>query len=287
MLRILVISLVVANLLLLGFQASKPDPEPAKPVAPKRVSGDPRVPTIHLFSEMVEDEALLGESRRCFSLGPFYSAEDRDVVRENLLRVSASVTGRETEALVEKGYWVFMPPYVSNLEANRELLSLKALGLDDVSIIQGGQWKNAISLGYFLRQENAQRRKKDLESRGFQPRIRVSRQSEPRYWLDYEQPPGSELLAIDMSDRPNDFMQRAMPCSEDIQSVLEVARIEVEAAELSTGESPEPVAPTGPGEAAENADAQEFPTENEGDSQTGEGEEDDPEGDNGEVDETE
>jgi hypothetical protein len=214
MLRIIVISLVVANLLLLGFQATKPDPEPVKTAAPKRLSGDPRIPTIHLFSEIVEDEGLLSGGRRCFSIGPFYSLEDRDALLATLERVSNGVVERETEALVEKGYWIFMPPYISLLEANRELLSLKALGLSDVGIIYDGEWKNAISLGYFLRQENAQRRKGDLEKRGFEPRMMVRRQSEPRYWLDYEQSPGAELPVIDMQDRPNDFMQRPMPCPE-------------------------------------------------------------------------
>lgn len=214
MLRILVISLVVANLFLLGFQRTEPVVEPETPT-PKRISGDPRIPTIHLFSEIIEDEDLLSGNRLCFSIGPFYSLEDRDSVRSQLREVATGIDERETQALVEKGYWVFMPPYVSLLEANQELLSLKALGLNDIGIIHDGEWKNAISLGYFLRQENAQRRKKNIESRGYEPLIRVRRQSEPRYWLDYEQSPGSGLLTLDMQGRPNDFMQRSLPCAEE------------------------------------------------------------------------
>jgi hypothetical protein len=213
MLRILVISLVVANLFLLGFQDSKPEVE-LETVAPKRVSGDPRIPTIYLFSEIMEDEGLLTGSRQCFSIGPFHSVEDRNEVRSSLLEISPGIVERETQALVEMGYWVFMPPYISMLEANQELLSLKALGLKDIGIIYEGEWKNAISLGYFRRQGNAQSRKKGLEERGYQPQIRVQRQSESRYWLDYEQPPGSGRLSLDMQDRPNDFTQRSLPCPE-------------------------------------------------------------------------
>ena len=99
MLRILVISLFVANLFLLGFQGSKPDVEP-KITAPKMVGGDPRIPTIHLFSEMIEDQGLLTGSRQCFSIGPFHTEEDRDAVRSDLLAVSSGVNERETQALV-------------------------------------------------------------------------------------------------------------------------------------------------------------------------------------------
>jgi hypothetical protein len=161
---------------------------------------------------MTKDSDLLTDNRQCFSLGPFHSIEEADEVQARLLEVSASISERQTEALVEKGYWVFMPPYASLLEANQALLSLQALGLQDIGVIYEGEWKNAISLGYFLRQENALRRKKDLEERGHAPLMRVQRQAEPRYWLDYEQTPGSAFIALDMQNRPNDFMQRSLPC---------------------------------------------------------------------------
>lgn len=211
MLRILVISLFVVNLLLIGVWDKQPEVE--KKVTAKSVSTqNSNIPTIHLFSEMIEDQDLLSDNRRCFSLGPFHSTEDLDIVYASLAEVSVTLSERQTLALVEKGYWAFLPPYSSLLEANEVLLSLQALGLKDIAVIYNGEWTNAISLGYFLRQENAVRRKNSLEERGYTPRIRVQRQSEDRYWLDYEQAPGSDLVALDMQDRPNDFMQRSMPC---------------------------------------------------------------------------
>ena len=56
---------------------------------------------------------------------------------------------RETQALVEKGYWVFLPPYVSLLEANQVLLSLQALGLEGYRVIYDGDWKNSHFTGLF------------------------------------------------------------------------------------------------------------------------------------------
>lgn len=223
MLRILVISLFVANLLLFGFRSSTPATQP-KTVEKQTVVEDSRIPTIYLFSEIMENRDLMSGNRLCFSLGPFHSIDGRADVYTRLLDVSVSIDERETQALVEKGYWVFMPPYSSLLEANRALLTLQALGLEDIGVIYEGEWANAISLGYFLRQENALRRKKGLEERGHEPRIRVQRQSESRYWLDYEQDPGSDLIALDMQNRPNDFMQRALPCPE--QSVFNIVTVD-------------------------------------------------------------
>ena len=214
MLRILVISLFVANLLLLGFRGDQPTVQPEQK-ATRKVIENNNIPTIHLFSEMMEDQGLLSGSRQCFSLGPFHTVEDKDETLLRLQAISTRISERHTQALVEKGYWVFMSPYESLLEANQALFSLQALGLEDIGIIYDGEWKNAISLGYFMRQENAARRKKGLEDRGYAPLIRVQRKSEPRYWLDYEQTPGSGLVSLDMQNRPNDFMQRALPCPEE------------------------------------------------------------------------
>jgi len=214
MLRIIVITLFVANLLLLGFQVSKPSKQ-AVATTSQAVDEDTNLPTIHLVSELMQDWKLMSGNRQCFSLGPFRSIEERAKTRDRLLEVSAYISERQTQAHVEKGYWVFLPPYETLLEANRVLLSLQALGIRDIAVIYDGAWKNAISLGYFLRQENAVRRKESLEDKGFSPSMRVQRNSEPRYWLDYEQNPGSALITLDMQDRPNDFMQRSMPCPEN------------------------------------------------------------------------
>ena len=213
MLRIIVISLFVANLLLLAFQSSRPAAEP-ETIANQAVAEDSSIPTIYLFSELTQDQVLMNGNRLCFSLGPFHSTEDMDEVRIQLQEVSASVSERQTQAMVEKGYWVFLPPYASLLEANQVLLLMNALGLEDIKVVYDGDWKNSISLGYFLRQKNALKRKKGLEERGYEPLMRVQRQVEYRYWLDYEQDPGSGLIALDMKNRPNDFMQRSLPCPE-------------------------------------------------------------------------
>jgi hypothetical protein len=223
MLRIIVISLFVANVLLAGFQASRP---PAQTEAADSVieAADSNIPTIHLFSEMMQDQGLMSGSRQCFSLGPFHDIEDMYEVRDRLQGISLGTNDRLTQALVEKGYWVYLQPYETLLEANEVLFALQALGLRDIGVIYDGEQKNSISLGYFLRQENALRRKQGLEAKGYKPMMRVQRQAESRYWLDYEQNPGSSMIALDMQSRPNDFMQRAMPCPE--QPLLEASATE-------------------------------------------------------------
>ena len=212
MLRIFAIALVLANLLLLGISARQPD-EPELVEAPVPEAVDDGIPTIQLIQELVQQQTIMPGQRQCFSLGPFHSPEERDSVRTQLRGRVTGFSERQTQAMVERGYWVFLPPYESLLEANRALLSLRALGLEDIAIIyEQNEWQNAISLGYFLRQGNANRRAKQLRDRGHDVQVQVTRRAEPRYWLDYEQDPGAELLTLDMQALPNDFRQRILPC---------------------------------------------------------------------------
>jgi len=216
MYRIVVISLFIANLLLVGLEVSKP-PVKTDATTRTRVAEDSSIPTIHLLSELMQDQELMSASRQCFTLGPFHDMEDMREVRNRLQEVSLSTADRRTQALVEQGYWVFLRPYRSFLEANEVLLSLQALGLQDIAVIYEGKPSKSISLGYFLRQENAVKRQQWLVARGYEPLIRVRRKYEPRYWLDYEQYPGAGLITLDLQNRPNDFMRRRVPCPQQGQ----------------------------------------------------------------------
>jgi hypothetical protein len=197
---------------LLGIRVRQPD-EPGQVETAIPEVMDDGVPTIHLIEELEQQRAIKPGQRQCFSLGPFHSTEERDSLRMQLRGRVTGISERQTQAMVERGYWVFLPPYESLLEANRALLSLRALGLEDIAIVyEENQWQNAISLGYFLRQDNANRRASQLRDRGYAVQVQVTRRAEPRYWLDYEQDPGVELLTLDMQDLPNDFRQRILPC---------------------------------------------------------------------------
>lgn len=242
MLRILLISLLLTNLALAAYQFSQTaEAKVAGKTLPAAalVSPDSKVPTIHLFSELIEDQDLSTDNRQCFTLGPFHSDDELPDFYARLADMTVSLKERESQALVEKGYWVYLPAYPSLLEANRALLSLQALGFEDMAVMFEGEHKNALSLGYFLRQGNALRRKAAIESKGFAAQMRIQREAEPRFWLDYEQLPGSGFLALDMQGRPNDFMQRATPCAE--QPVLDANLIE--SGTVESNENTEPTEP--------------------------------------------
>lgn len=63
-------------------------------------------------------------------------------------------------------YWVYLPPVASRAEADRRAADLRAKGVGDVSVVENGQQRNAVSLGSFTTEDNANERLTDLSKLG-------------------------------------------------------------------------------------------------------------------------
>ena len=63
-------------------------------------------------------------------------------------------------------YWVFIPPAANKAAADRRVDELKAQGVKDVLVVDGGPQRLAISLGVFRTEEAAQARLDALQAQG-------------------------------------------------------------------------------------------------------------------------
>ena len=148
----------------------------------------------------------------CFAVGPFETIASREQAREHLLPVADAIFDRESEALVELGYWVTLPPFADFAGAGAAMRSLNQAGLQDTAVVsdEGGEYR--VSLGYFLDQANARRRRDHARSLDFDAEIRLQRESQPRYWLDYERL-RSDIAAPEAPEGILPAQHRAIPCA--------------------------------------------------------------------------
>jgi hypothetical protein len=219
-LRLSVIALVLMNALLLGWRlASEPGQPadipagPAEPSAPDLTD----VPRIELLSERLSNDTVMPDSQRsgsggsprwCFAVGPFETIASRERARAALDGVTR-VGERESEALIELGYWVSLPPFPNFAAAGAAVRELDRAGLRDTSILAGEDGEYRVSLGYFLDEANARRRRDHARSLGYDAETRLQRETQPRYWLHYERdstPPGDPPAGIPAAQH------RSIPC---------------------------------------------------------------------------
>ncbi len=216
MLRLMVLILLACNLLLVGLHvASAPHdrPEPVIDAPPL----PPGVPELQLVDELApEDRPGFGDARQCFSAGPFETVPTLVRAREALGPAVQDITERQSEALVELGYWVALPPMADFAEAGKAMQGLQKAGLQDMAVVTDETGEFRVSLGYFLEEANARRRRDHARSLGFEAETRLQRETQLRYWLDYAFT--DDALADRAASALPAGQQRSIPCPEGVAS---------------------------------------------------------------------
>ena len=77
-----------------------------------------------------------------------------------------SVINQEPGAPEDRRFWVYYPPLKSAAIAQQKAAEIKAMGVEELFIVQDSQWRNAISFGLFQDEQLASALLNDLVSKG-------------------------------------------------------------------------------------------------------------------------
>lgn len=218
-LRICVLGLVAFNILLLGWALLQPElPEISDTEDSDQISQISDLPAIRLASEATG--LIPGgsqASRQCFTLGPIASRSAMQRIRDELERSVVQLSWHETTALVEQGYWVYLEPFSSYEQAAEAVEQLVANGVADYFVMPEGPFANAVSVGLYERQSQAQTRKQEIETlgMGWPIVIDLQRQDEARYWLDFEIRSDSDIDIESLIVDNDEARQLEVPCPEN------------------------------------------------------------------------
>jgi hypothetical protein len=84
----------------------------------------------------------------CYEWGSF-SREQMAKARTVAAKLKLKTKIKEKNSQDTVRYWVYIPKFQSADEAHAKVEELKAMGIEDVFVVQEPQWQNAISLGVF------------------------------------------------------------------------------------------------------------------------------------------
>lgn len=96
------------------------------------------------------------------------------------------------------GYWALIPAAEDRQAGKKKLAELKAAGIQDVWLFAKGPLKNAISLGLFSSEKNAQRRVAQVAKAGFKPVVQPKAGKVGHHWIDYRAEEGVSVLTSDL-----------------------------------------------------------------------------------------
>ena len=121
----------------------------------------------------------------CYAVGPFGSARAAAAGGTHLRKLGLvyRLRSKETESKI---YRVYLPPMASNSEALAMQRQLRKLGFKDNTILRERAMNNAISVGVYAKQTNANRTLRELKRNGILARIQIIDKVTTQNWLDID-----------------------------------------------------------------------------------------------------
>lgn len=181
------------------LSGSAPDREPAVAPPPGVLALAPSLPPTGESADLPPAEVALeregspvpaptgaevGETRRCYRVGPLAEDAPVDPVRTWFVRHGGEVESRVEQRQEPRSFWVYLPPAPSPQAAREEVDRLQAEGIKDVMRVTAGAKVNAISLGLYNRRTAADQRVSELKRAGYAPEVETRFNEVRETWLD-------------------------------------------------------------------------------------------------------
>jgi len=128
------------------------------------------------------DQQGEAEQKLCSLIGPFKELLQAEYFAERLMALDIKAAVEQVEVPGEEGFWVYQASQLSRKAALRRLYEFQAKGVDSY-IIPRGELENGISFGIYSSQEEADARREEIVSLGFEAEIRSAERSYQEIWL--------------------------------------------------------------------------------------------------------
>ncbi|PKO52686.1 MAG: sporulation protein [Betaproteobacteria bacterium HGW-Betaproteobacteria-20] len=154
------------------------NPEKINVLSPQQINALPKKSAGALTPDAVSTNAVATSTANveasCYEWGIFSTVSLGNAQRaaSNLL---LQPTVKEQTSLEAKRFWVYKPPMKSAEAAQAKALELKALGVQELFVIQNSRWKNAISFGVFEDEKLASSLLNELKAKGVKDVVKALR----------------------------------------------------------------------------------------------------------------
>lgn len=195
MLRVLVLLLLAMNIGAAVWWALRPPHVGPGPLP----ASDPEVPALTLLSELDDAAGVAlaeraaphepldsGAPRECMEIGPFLTQADLRRAVGALTPGAQRIQFRESTAVVQRGYRVFLPAPPTREAALAEARNLFGKGLRDYYVVTAGEDENTISFGLYRNHDNAVRRQQAVRAYGIEASLEPRSESIPQFWIDLD-----------------------------------------------------------------------------------------------------
>lgn len=127
----------------------------------------------------------------CYTVGPYITERAAQLVMARIRNYGLSVQMRKLQTLETLNYLVYIPAQPTPEAAQTIVEDIARHDVKQHLIIEAGPYKNAISLGFFNTLDKAKRHTEYIRYLGYDARYAEQTEGQQVFWLDYDEPFGS------------------------------------------------------------------------------------------------
>lgn len=160
---------------------------------------DPDIPTLELVTNAmpaVYSSRSGVAASSCYTIGPYPSELAARQVMRRISDYGLAVKIRSLDTLETLNYLVYIPAQPTRDKAEAMVADMTAFNVKEHFIIADGPYKNAISLGFFDDMNKAVRHAEYIRYLGYDARYTEQKSAREVFWLDYDEPFGSNTPVI-------------------------------------------------------------------------------------------
>lgn len=109
--------------------------------------------------------ATVEATARCYEWGAFSDAA-LATAQKALDKLNVTATAKALNSEPAQLFWVYIAPAKTVAAAQKKAAELRALGIQDLFVVQEDKWKNAISFGMFEDEQFALKLMRELQTKG-------------------------------------------------------------------------------------------------------------------------
>ena len=121
---------------------------------------------------------------RCTSVGPFRELAQAATAAATLRGAGYQPTQRVADGEIWIGYWIYIDAIPTEAEANAILAKVRGQGITESYVIPNSDSGNLVSLGVFGEISNVTRRREQVRSLGYDPKVVDRTRRATVYWVD-------------------------------------------------------------------------------------------------------
>jgi hypothetical protein len=142
---------------------------------PKKSSSEPNtMPAVAVTAVVAPATEVVTVATSCYEWGIF-SAPNVAGAQTAVSKLSLQAATIEQTTQDAKRFWVYRPPLKTAQEAQIKAAEFKALGVQDIFVVQEPKWRNAISFGVFEDEQLATKLMNELKAKGVRDIVKALR----------------------------------------------------------------------------------------------------------------